>query len=107
MTFLACWLIFAPGQDMLRKSHPLNYDSGLALGLQEIVARSNFADGCPYYTVGLTESECRNIPSQFGGKVNHPFVVKNGDDPRGCFSFRGLFYYNQHDIGGGKRTGRK
>lgn len=110
LALLACCMVVAAeqwGSGMLRKSLPLDSDPGLALSLQEIVVLSDFVDGCPYYAVSLTESECRDVPSQFAGKMNHPFVVKNADDPRGCFSFHGLFYYNEHDIGGGKRAGRK
>merc|ERR1719282_36247 len=95
------------GSGMLRKSLPLDSGPGLAISLEEIVVPRDITKGCPYFAVGLTESECRDVPSQFGGKMNHPFVVKNDDDPRGCFSFHGHFYYNRHDIGGGNRAGRK
>jgi len=79
-------------------------------GLPPVIGMSEYIEGyrseniCPYGTVALSETECRQVPNKFGGELNLPFVITSADDPQGCFRFNKLYYYNLHPIGGGRRN---
>jgi len=75
---------------------------------QRVVAGDNASNGCPDGTVALSQSECRQIREEFGGRLNVPFMVNYASDPRGCFKFSfygDVYFYNVHPHGS-SRPGR-
>jgi len=117
---LSCrrWLAAVGGATVVTMLVVLGWDQGafarppsaaiLDHGLLPVIGMSEYIKGylsenvCPYGTVALSESECRQVPNKFGGELNSPFVITSEDDPQGCFSFNKLYYYNLHPIGGSR-----
>merc|ERR1719362_501098 len=70
------------------------------------IAGTSGSNRCPYGTVTLTESDCRQLPERFGGKLHHPLVIDSPGDPQGCFFFFKWYYYNVNHEGTGNEGRR-
>jgi len=72
------------------------------------VAGNSGTNGCPPSTAVLDETECWEVPKEFGvqGALPSIFVEDSAEDPRGCFQFQEGFYFNKHPVGA-PRLGRK
>jgi len=66
----------------------------------EFVAGEGGSNECPGGSAPLSEAECRALPAHFAGTSLHdPFVGDNPGDPRGCFRFGAVVFYNAHPSG--------
>merc|ERR1719210_431311 len=54
---------------------------------------------CPAGSRIATESECRVAVESFQIPQHTPVVINAIHDPKGCFSFNGLMYFNTHPDG--------
>jgi len=71
------------------------------------MAGSEGVNACPYGSVPMNVTECRQMPIDTGGSIHKPFIIDSDKDPRGCFSFQynkkyNWFYFNTHHTGVGR-----